>query len=160
MYHMSDLVDVLSDVGLRTGEILSRADVHRLGKRHRAVHLYILNSKDEVLLQKRALTVDHYPGLFGISVTGHVQAGEFSSHAVRREVLEELGLDASHWTLHFLFSFFQAAVLSKTYLDHQFNDIYVTCTDIDPSVIEFDRSEIAELRFVPFRDFSQDGGRG
>ena len=104
---MSNLIDVLSPSGLRTGEILPRAEIHRLGKHHRAVHLYIFNSKNEVLLQRRALTVDNYPGLFGISVTGHVNAGESSSAAVRRELEEELGIDASQLRLDFLFRIFQ-----------------------------------------------------
>jgi len=92
---MSNLIDVLSTSGLRTGEILPRPEIHRLGKPHRAVHLYIFNSKNEVLLQRRAPTVDHFPGFFSISVLGHINAGEFSSDTVRREVEEELGIDAS-----------------------------------------------------------------
>ena len=43
---MSKLIDVLSGSGLRTGDILPRAEVHRLGKPHRAVHLYIFNSRN------------------------------------------------------------------------------------------------------------------
>ena len=90
---MSQLIDVLSDSGLRTGEILPRPEIHRLGKHHRAVHLYLFNSNNELLLQRRALTVDHAPGVFSISVTAHVDAGEFSSATVKREVEEELGLE-------------------------------------------------------------------
>jgi isopentenyldiphosphate isomerase len=55
---MADRIDVLSAAGLRTGEILPRREIHRLGKLHRAVHLYLFNAKNELLLQQRALTVD------------------------------------------------------------------------------------------------------
>lgn len=150
---MSDLIDVLSHSGLRTGEILPRPDIHRLGKYHRAVHLYILNSSNEVLLQKRALTVDHYPGLFGISVTGHIDAGEFSSATVRREVEEELGIDASGLKFDFIFSFFQEAILNETYIDRQFNDVYITRADIRAEMIQFDQTEVSEVKFVPFESF-------
>jgi len=150
---MSDLIDVLSDSGLRTGEILPRLEIHRLGKHHRAVHLYIFNSKNEVLLQRRALTVDHYPGLFGISVTGHIGAGEYSSETVRREVQEELGIHASSLKFDFLFSFFQEAILNESYIDRQFNDVYVTRTDVDPGFVRFDRSEVSEVKLVPFEGF-------
>ena len=85
---MAKLIDVLSDAGLRTGEVLPRAEIHRLGKKHRAVHLYLFNSKNELLLQRRSLTVDHAPGFFGISVTAHLDAGEFSSATVKHEVAE------------------------------------------------------------------------
>jgi isopentenyldiphosphate isomerase len=160
---MSDLIDVLSATGLRTGEILSRAEVHRLGKHHRAVHLYIFNSRNEVLLQRRSLTVDHFPGRFGISVTGHVSAGEYSADTVRREVQEELGMDGSRLKIDFLFSFYQEAVLNETYIDRQFNDVYVTGADVDPASIDFDRSEVTEVRFVPFDSFRrmvENGGDG
>ena len=150
---MSKLIDVLSDSGLRTGEILPRAEIHRLGKRHRAVHLYLFNSRNELLLQRRALTVDHAASFFGISVTAHIDAGEFSSDTVRREVQEELGLDASQLKIEFLFSFFQEAILNETYIDRQFNDIYVTRADIDPETIQFDRSEVSEVKFVSFEHF-------
>ncbi|EFH85375.1 NUDIX hydrolase [Ktedonobacter racemifer] len=150
---MSDLIDVLSASGLRTGEILPRAEIHRLGKYHRAVHLYLLNSNKEVLLQRRALTVDHFPGFFGISVTGHVRAGECSSDCVRREVEEELGIKSSQLQFDFLFSFFQEAILNETYIDRQFHDVYVTRADIQPESIQFDRSEVSEVKFVPFERF-------
>ena len=150
---MSDLIDVLSSSGLRTGEILSRKEVHRLGKYHRAVHLYLFNSKNEILLQKRSLTVDNYPGVFSISVLGHINAGESSSTTVQREVEEELGIDASQLKFDFLFSFFQEAVLSETYIDRQFSDVYVTYADIDPDLLKFDPSEVSEIKFVSFESF-------
>ena len=152
---MTDFIDVLSASGLRTGEILPRAEIHRLGKCHRAVHLYLFNAKNEILLQKRALSVDNFPGFFGISVTGHIQAGESSSNCVRREVEEELGIDSSQMMFDFLLSYFQEAVLSETYIDRQFNDVYVTRADIDPETILFDHSEVTEVRFVPFDQFRE-----
>jgi isopentenyl-diphosphate delta-isomerase len=150
---MSQLIDVLSDAGLRTGEILPRAEIHRLGKPHRAVHLYLFNSNNELLLQRRAQTVDHAPGVLGISVTAHVDAGEYSFATVRREVEEELGLEASQLKFDFLFSFFQEAILHATYIDRQFNDVYVTRADIDPERIQFDRAEVAEVKFVSLESF-------
>jgi isopentenyldiphosphate isomerase len=150
---MSGLIDVLSDTGLRTGEILSRAEIHRLGKYHRAVHLYLFNSQNELLIQKRSLTVDHAPGVYGISVTGHIDAGEFSAETVRRETEEELGIDASQLEIDFLFSYYQEAILHKAYIDRQFNDVYVTRADIDPALIDFDRADVSEVKFVPFAAF-------
>lgn len=150
---MSNLIDVLSDTGLRTGEILPRAAIHRLGKYHRAIHLYLFNSKNELLLQRRALTVDNYPGVFSISVLGHINAGECSSTTVKREIEEELGIDASGLKIDFLFSYFSEGILSETYIDRQFNDVYITRAEIDPKLIKFDPSEVSEVKFVPFERF-------
>lgn len=160
---MEGLIDVLSATGLRTGEILPRSEIHRLGKPHRAIHLYILSPKNELLLQKRADSVDHFPGMFGISVTGHIDAGECSSETVRREAEEELGLDGSRLECRFLFSFFQEAVLDGTYIDRQFNDVYVMWADIELDLIKVDPSEVAQVQFVPFERFREmvlDGSGG
>jgi hypothetical protein len=43
--------------------------------------------------------------------------------------------------------------LNETYIDRQFNDIYVTHAEIDPARIHFDPAEVAEIKFVPFDDF-------
>jgi isopentenyl-diphosphate delta-isomerase len=148
-----NLIDVLSETGLRTGEILTRAEVHRLGKRHRTVHLYLFNARHELLLQKRALGVDNFPGFFTISTAGHVDAGEFSAASVRRETEEELGIDASKLKFDFLFSHYREVTLSETYIDRQFNDVYMTRADIDLNVIRFDPAEVSEVRFVTFGEF-------
>jgi len=92
---MSGEIDVLDDNGLRTGEVLPRGEVHRLGKPHRVVHLYLFDQSNRLLLQRRSLLTDHFPDVFSISVLGHVDAGESSGKTVRREVVEELGIDAS-----------------------------------------------------------------
>jgi len=94
--------------------------------------------------------VDNFPGVFSISVLGHVNAGEFSSATVRREIEEELGIDASGLKIDFLFSYFSEATLNKTYIDRQFNDVYITRADIDLKLIQFDASEVSEVKFVPF----------
>lgn len=152
---MSNLIDVLSETGLRTGETLPRTEIHRLGKYHRAVHLYLFNSKSELLLQKRSANVDHYPGLFSISVLGHINAGEYSSTTVRREIEEELGIDASGLKIDFLFSYFSQTTLNETYIDRQFNDVYITHADIDPKRIRLDPSEVSEVKFVQFENFQE-----
>jgi hypothetical protein len=43
--------------------------------------------------------------------------------------------------------------LNETYIDRQFNDIYVTRADLDPARIQFDPNEVAEIKFVPFDSF-------
>ena len=113
-------IDVLNDNGLRTGEVLPREEIHRLGKPHRAVHLYLLDLKGRLLMQQRSNQVDHYPGMLSMSLTGHVEAGESSSTALNREIEEELQLEPFRMRLHFLFSYRHDETLSPTYIDRQF----------------------------------------
>ena len=71
-----------------------RHEVHRLGLKHRAVHVLVFNALGEVFLQKRSMTKDSSPGLWDSSASGHVDAGEDYDAAAVRELREEIGLDA------------------------------------------------------------------
>lgn len=71
-----------------------RGDLHRLGLRHRAVHILLFNQAEEVFLQKRSLSKDINPGLWDTSAAGHVDHGEDYDQCARRELAEELGIDA------------------------------------------------------------------
>ncbi len=150
---MADLIDVLDESGLRTGEVLPRKEIHRLGKPHRVIHLYLFDAGGRLLLQRRAETVDHYPGILTISVLGHVEAGESSMETARREIREELGLDPDGLSIRFLFSYRRDAAPRPDYIDRQFNDVYVARGDFNLADINFDRDEVAEVRLVDFQDF-------
>lgn len=60
---------------------------------HRAVGALIFDDAGRALLQKRSMTKDMEPGLWGISAAGHVTRGQADEEAVHRELQEELGID-------------------------------------------------------------------
>ena len=66
---------------------------HTPGCIHRAVELFIYNSKGQILLQKRSATKDTRPGWWSTSVGGHVAKGETYEQAMKREINEELGVE-------------------------------------------------------------------
>jgi len=69
-----------------------RAEVHRLGLLHRAVHVLVFNAAGQVFLQKRSMKKDRQPGLWDSSASGHVDAGEDYDACAVRELGEEIGL--------------------------------------------------------------------
>jgi 16S rRNA (adenine1518-N6/adenine1519-N6)-dimethyltransferase len=73
----------------------SRHDVHVNNLRHRAVHVFIFNQAGELFLQKRSAWKDRHPGVWDSSAAGHLDAGEEYDACARREVREELGLEAT-----------------------------------------------------------------
>ena len=46
--------DVLDEAGKPTGETMERSQVHKEGKWHRSFHLWIVEDKRYVLLQRRS----------------------------------------------------------------------------------------------------------
>ena len=69
-----------------------RREVHRLGLRHRAVHVLVFNARGELFLQKRSLKKDCFPGTWDSSASGHLGSGEEYDACAIRELKEELGM--------------------------------------------------------------------
>ncbi|MFH0948862.1 MAG: NUDIX domain-containing protein [Candidatus Aenigmatarchaeota archaeon] len=70
----------------------SRKECHTKGLWHRAVHILIINSKGEILLQKRCMKKDLYKGYWTDAASGHVDSGENYEETAKREMVEELGI--------------------------------------------------------------------
>ena len=66
--------------------------------------MWILNDKNELLLQRRSDDNPRYPGMLEISVAGHIRAGEDSVEAIQRETFEEIGIRINPYFLEYLFS--------------------------------------------------------
>lgn len=73
----------------------TRGEVHRLGLRHRAVHLFVFNRRGEVFLQQRSHLKDVSPLAWDSSAAGHLDSGEDYATAAVRELREELGIEAA-----------------------------------------------------------------
>lgn len=86
-----EIFDVVNERDEVTGQA-SRAEVHRLGLLHRAVHVLVFNARGEVFLQKRSMKKDRQPGVWDSSTSGHVDAGETYDTCALRELREEIGL--------------------------------------------------------------------
>lgn len=70
----------------------SRHVVHEKDLRHRAVHIFVLNRRGEIFLQKRSRWKDRHPLQWDSSAAGHVNAGDTYDVTAPREVEEELGV--------------------------------------------------------------------
>lgn len=69
-----------------------RGDAHRDPRLlHRSVQVLVFNSGGWLLLQRRSLEKDLFPGYYCASASGHVACGEGYESTAVREVAEELG---------------------------------------------------------------------
>lgn len=70
---------------------VEKLEVHQRGLRHKAVSVFVLRGSD-VLLQRRALTKYHTPGLWANACCTHPQWDEEAEHCAVRRLNEELGI--------------------------------------------------------------------
>jgi isopentenyldiphosphate isomerase len=71
----------------------TRREVHRLGLKHRAVHVLVFNARGQIFLQKRSMKKDCFPGKWDSSASGHLDSGEDYDACAVRELREEIGLE-------------------------------------------------------------------
>ena len=92
--NMAEYWDLYDGAGQLTGKKHLRGTAVPEGMFHKVVHIWIQNSKGELLMQKRSDKVDNCPGVWA-TTGGSVQAGEEPLLTAVRELSEELGLTVS-----------------------------------------------------------------
>lgn len=84
------------DIVDKNGKVIGKEDRdilhHSPDKIHSVVHILIVNSKGEVLIQKRSAFKKVGAGLWDISAGGHIKSGERASDTAKQELKEELGI--------------------------------------------------------------------
>ncbi len=158
---MEEYIDVINENGSPTGVKKLKSEVHRGGDWHRAVHVWIVNSKGELLIQKRAPQKDNHPNMWDIPSAGHVSAGETPAICAERETEEELGLTLGAEKFEYLFTVSQKSVSNNgTYINNEINDVFLVRLDAELSRMELQKEEVSEVRFVPFRELEKIIGNG
>jgi 16S rRNA (adenine1518-N6/adenine1519-N6)-dimethyltransferase len=93
----ADSTDELFDVVDAEDRVIRqerRSIVHDQGLTHRAVHVFVFNSRGQLLVQRRSASKDEFPLTYTSSASGHVAAGETYEACAPRELHEEIGLVA------------------------------------------------------------------
>lgn len=91
---VDEMVDVVDEHD-QVVRSVSRAEMRRDRLRHRAVFVAISDGNDRLLVHRRALTKDVWPGWLDIAVGGVVSAGESYDRAAERELAEEVGVSGT-----------------------------------------------------------------
>ena len=137
----TDIVIKVNDLD----EIIGYADkmeVHKKGILHRAISIFIVNSKGEWLLQQRAEKKYHSELLWSNTCCTHPLKGETTLDAANRRLREEMGMATS---LSKLFSFQYYANLNNALIENELDHIYWGVTDQIPAV---NPKEVASYRYI------------
>lgn len=156
---MEELIDVLDENGIKTGQVLPRSEVHRLGLWHRIIVVAIVNEKNEILLQQRSNNKDKNPGMWDISVTGHISAGQDSLMAATREISEEvsvsLGYSVNVRNFRYMFCFRKEEYVNENHFDRQYYDFFILRqTGLNNTNIKFQDSEVQAIKFVNINELN------
>jgi isopentenyldiphosphate isomerase len=86
-----ELVDIVDDDDQVIATV-TRVEMRARRLQHRSVGIAVLSSDGRLLVHRRSLAKDLWPGWWDIAAGGVVTAGESYDDAARRELAEELGI--------------------------------------------------------------------
>lgn len=115
---------------------MEKMEVHEKAVLHRAFSVFVFNQNDELMLQQRALTKYHSPGLWTNTCCSHPRPNEELLDAGHRRLVEEMGFDCD---LEKIFDFIYKAELDKGLTEHEFDHVlfgrYNQAPEINPEEV-------------------------
>ena len=149
--------DIYDKNKVRTGRIMERNHFNLADDEYHLTVLGVIRRPDgRFLITKRVMTKAWAPGWWEVS-GGAAQAGEESEEAVRREVLEETGLDVKEAEGGYVFTYHRE---NPGEGDNYFVDVYRFVMDIDEKDVSFQEAEIDGYMFASIDEikvFAQEG---
>lgn len=113
----SEMFDVVNDRN-EVIQQLPRGEVHAKGLLHRAVHVFVINARGEIYLQKRSHLKDVSPLKWDSSAAGHLDVGESYAACAIRETREEIGIEITSTEL-------AAQLPAGAHTDHEFVELHL-----------------------------------
>ena len=137
-----EIVDLVDSLGRITGREFRRIVHGNPSMLHPVVHVHIINSRHELLLQKRSESKDVQPGKWDTAVGGHIISGESVDAAMNAEIREELGIAPQKPELLFTY-------IHRNAYESEF--VYVHLMKHDGPFFP-SPDEVAEIRFWPLAE--------
>ncbi|MGB3774011.1 MAG: isopentenyl-diphosphate Delta-isomerase [Leeuwenhoekiella sp.] len=117
---MAEEMVILVDENDRQVGLMAKMEAHEKALLHRAFSVFVFNDKKELMLQRRALTKYHTPGLWTNTCCSHQRPGESNIEAGSRRLQEEMGFTT---TLKESISFIYKAPFENGLTEHEYDYI-------------------------------------
>lgn len=147
-----ELWDIYDKNKQKTGRTMKRNDwCLKDDEYHLTVLGVIVRPDGKFLITQRVMTKSWAPGWWEVS-GGGVMAGEESEDAVKREILEETGLDVSGCEGGYVFSYHRE---NPGEGDNYFVDIYRFIMDFDESDVKVQEAEAAGFKLATVEEIKE-----
>lgn len=139
--------DILDENGKLTGKTMHKGDkiVWAKGIYHQGVDVWIINSKKEILIQKRSSKKSLEPNVWAMT-GGSVIKGENPLDTLKREVFEELGIKLN----------INKAIKIQHYkTGNVWLDVYIVEQNINLDDIIMQEQEVSDIKFATFDEIEK-----
>ena len=150
--------DIVDENGVPVGGTVSRSEAHEKGILHRTAHVWVIRKDGrgyDVLLQKRSMQKDSFPGLYDTSSAGHIPAGEEPLPSALRELSEELGISALPEQLQYAGTFrikYEKEFHGRMFRDNEVARVYVYTEPVEIADLTLQKEEVDEVRWFDFQE--------
>ena len=117
--------------------------VHEKGIMHRAFSIIILNSRGEMLIQRRAIDKYHSGGLWSNACCSHQRENEILEQAIHRRLKEEMGFDCS---LKEIFHFKYKTRFNNHLIENEIDHVFIGLFDGNPII---NKKEVLDFMWIP-----------
>jgi isopentenyl-diphosphate Delta-isomerase len=127
-----------------------KIEAHRKGDLHRAISVYIFNSKNQLLMQQRAINTYHSPLMWTNTCCSNCYEGETADYSAHRSLKAEMGFDCD---LKEEFSQIYKADCGNNMIEHEFLHVFFGRCDKDPNI---DKESVNDWKWVEVDDMIKD----
>jgi len=106
-----------------------KLSTHKKGNLHRAFSVYILNSKNELLIQQRTITKYHSGGLWSNTCCGHFTSEKNMEAQAEQRLMEEMGVKTN---LRWIFNYSYKTQFKNGLIENELVYTYLGSYDNDP----------------------------
>jgi isopentenyl-diphosphate delta-isomerase len=130
--------------------LMPKMEAHEKAVLHRAFSVFVVNDKNELMLQQRALEKYHSPGLWTNTCCSHQRDGEGNIEAGHRRLDEEMGFTTP---LEYLFNFIYKAPFDNGLTEHELDHVMLGRYEGDPVI---NPEEVASWKWMNIEEINSD----
>lgn len=130
--------------------LMPKLEAHQKGILHRAFSIFLFNSENQILLQKRSLIKYHSVGLWSNTCCSHPRDGEDIIDAGKRRLYEEMGIKTE---LKKEFEFTYNVVLENGLTEHEFDHVLIGNFNGTPIL---NKDEVEDWKWMSLEEIEKD----